>query len=213
MLFSGLMTTNVQAVPPSIIESEASTGATAKVEVHDEYIHGEPILIPIQLHNPGPGRISVPDLATRPWLVHFQLVLPTGHDQLRKNPPAPDEDQGTMVSVAQRGNRHVLLGNPFQPKHETWGYEVQIQIHLNDEVVTLPAKHTLPLVPALPVASDFGGYSNIQEVHLKCFLHCGYIEVPMVIVSISIWPMKNPSTYILISTCTTPTTRFRRCYP
>lgn len=154
LLVRGLTPTNAQAAPPSMIEAEASTGAVAKVELHNEYIHGEPILIPIQLHNPGPGRIEVPDLATRPWLVHFQLVLPTGHDQLRKN-AAPDEDHGTMVSVAPRGNRHVLLEIPSSRTMKPGQYEVQIEIELNDEVVTLP-KHEFSLVSARPVVSDFG---------------------------------------------------------
>ena len=154
LLLGELTPTIAQAAPPSIIQAEASMGATAKVEVHTEYIQGEPILIPIQLHNPGPGRINVPDLATRPWLVHFQLVLPTGHDQLRKN-SAPDEDHGTMVSVAPRGNRHVLLEIPSSRSMKPGDYEVQIDIQLSDEVISLPS-HKFSLVSAIPTASDFG---------------------------------------------------------
>jgi hypothetical protein len=141
-----------QAGTPMILEAQATDGAKARVELRDEYIHDEPMLIPISLVNPGSERIEIPDLATRPWLVEFHLVLPTGNDQVRKN-ATPDEDPGTRLSVTPRGQRMVLLEVPASSSLKAGEYSMEVWIRLPGETLVLP-KVKLSILPAQPLAVD-----------------------------------------------------------
>jgi hypothetical protein len=130
----------------------AESGASAKAEIRSEYIQGEPIPVPISLVNTTAQRVVVPDLATRPWLVEFHLVLPQGNDQVRKN-SAPDQDPGTSISIAPRGQRRVLLEVPASARLKPGEYILEIQIVLSSERIILPAK-PISIVAANPVSAE-----------------------------------------------------------
>jgi len=140
------------AIPPRIVEVQAESGVSAKAEIRAEYIQGEPIPVPISLVNATAQRVVVPDLATRPWLVEFHLVLPQGNDQVRKN-SAPDADPGTSISIAPRGQRRVLLEVPASTRLRPGEYSLEVQIVLPSERLILPSQ-PISIVAADPVSAD-----------------------------------------------------------
>jgi len=85
--------------------------AQVEVELPSELLVGEQVVVAITLRNSGATAISVDDLASRPWLVEFELDAGKG-GKIRRATAAPAVDPGGRIELRPASSRRVLLEIP-----------------------------------------------------------------------------------------------------
>lgn len=135
-----------EEVPP------APATATVSADLRPEYIHGEPILVRFTVANDTTSSLKFADLASRPWLVRFELVDQTGKKTTWYNTP-PAEDPGGRWAIQPRAQRMVLLEIPSSARLKRGKYTLKVHIQNGDEKLSLEP-HRFTLTGADPVWND-----------------------------------------------------------
>ncbi len=142
-----------QSPPPEEAPKEAKrSGPELLTDLRPEYIQGEKVMVRFTLTNPLSSPVQFADLATRPWLVHFELVDKAGKKQTWYTTP-PEEDPGGTWTIAPRAQRKVLLEIPSSSRLKKGEYTMTVRILDDAGELILPA-HAMAVVPAQPVAGD-----------------------------------------------------------
>jgi len=130
----------------------AAAAVAVSADLRPEYIHGEPILVRFTLANESTSSLEFADLASRPWLVRFELVDKAGKKTTWYNTP-PDEDPGGQWTIQPRGQRMVLLEVPSSARLKKGEYTLKVHIQDGDEKLSLEP-HRFTLSSANPVWGD-----------------------------------------------------------
>ncbi len=142
------------ADPASASSAGAFPGVDVSVELRDEYVQGVPFLVAIGLRNTTGKTAIVPDLAARPWLVRFDLVLPDGRSVRRATTP-PESDSGRTASIPPAGQRRTLLEIPGAASTPVGPYRLDVQL-LDGETPSLLASGSIRVAAPKPVGGDLG---------------------------------------------------------
>ena len=136
-----------------------------------EYLHGEPILVPLRVWNSGDQAQEAPDLERRPWLVAFTFDQGNGELERRRTTP-PDTDPGRTVRLSPRSQRHTLLEIPASASLSPEEYRLQITLD-PDTMPKVLATNAIRVAQARPVEGDLGvGVSAAsREVLTTTWLH------------------------------------------
>ncbi len=91
------------------------------------YPLGRTILVTLTVENDGSAPLQTPDLGSRPWLVHFELVDSERHRQTRGSPTPPD-DSGATWEIPPRSRRQVVLAIPGSGGLQAGEWHLEIAI-------------------------------------------------------------------------------------
>lgn len=128
-------------------------GLTLEADLRGDYLQGGTIVVPITLRNDSPESMAVPDLRTRPWLVTFELRLPSGNMQTRRT-AVPEQDDGRTVLLQPGAERSVLLEIPSGAKLAAGSYQLGVTVELGRDAPGVVMPRTVRVGPARPVAGD-----------------------------------------------------------
>lgn len=136
------------APPPVATASDVELTA----ELRDEYLVGEPILVRFTARNTAAEGRAFADLASRPWLVRFEIKDSAGKSQTWYSTP-PETDSGKRWSIGARGQKRALLEIPSSARLAKGSYTLIIHVLDDGGERVLPA-HAFRLAPAAPVAGQ-----------------------------------------------------------
>jgi hypothetical protein len=144
-------------VPPegagAAVEAVVPAAAVVQAELRSEYILGEKLIVPVILRNSSESVVTVPDLATRPWLVTFHLRLPIGEKQRRRT-AAPVTDPGRTIDLRPGESRRVLIEIPSGGALKAGDHQLGVSVEMGGKEPVLLESRTIRLAPARPVAGD-----------------------------------------------------------
>jgi hypothetical protein len=139
--------TPVKAASPPV-ESAPVDGVVVSADLRRDYLAGFPLLVRLTVRNTGSASTTFPDLASRPWLVHFLCEGPEGQKSERFSTP-PQIDTTASWTLAPGGYRTVLLEIPSSGAFGPGDWKLTVK--LASPAVTLPTS-TLRLATPTPVA-------------------------------------------------------------
>jgi hypothetical protein len=123
-----------------------------EADLQSVYPAGRTIVVTLTLENDGAVPLQTPDLASRPWLVHFELADDERHRQTRSS-QAPAADPGGTWEIAPKSRRQVVLGIPGSGGLHPGDWKVEVAI---DELDLPHATGTFTLRPPGVTAVDLG---------------------------------------------------------
>lgn len=102
-------------------------GLTLSTDLRDDYLAQNKLLVRFTVRNDTSAALTFPDLAARPWLVHFWVTDTRGDKtELFNTPPATDP--GTTWTISPRGRRSVLLEVPTSAAFKAGDYTFDVQL-------------------------------------------------------------------------------------
>ena len=134
---------------PAGVETTFASGLVARAEFADEALEGFPVVLNLEVRNPTDQLLKSPDFGTRPHLVHFKLVSPSGAVTERFNTP-PSFDTGGDWSIPAGSRRSVRLEIPSSAGFAGGTWSVTVLAGEREDIATFPAK-TVRLAPPRPV--------------------------------------------------------------
>lgn len=142
---------------PAPVGTDAATsplpaGVRVATDLRSEYLTGFPLLVTVTVYNDGATTVKVPDLYSRPHLVHFRLDGPRGRSDRYTTPPAIDSD--AEWSVPPGGSRRALIEVPSSAGFVSGAWTVGVRLALPGGNIDIPAR-PITLAPAAPVGGSF----------------------------------------------------------
>ena len=133
-----------------------------EADLRPVYPLGRTIVVTLTLENDGAEPLRTPDLSSRPWLVHFQLVDADGDRQTRSSQAPPDDAGGTW-EIPPRSRRQVVLSIPGSGGLGAGEWNVEIAI---DELELAHPTGTFTLRPIGVTAVDLAPAGTDDRIDL-----------------------------------------------
>ena len=141
------------------------------VDLRGEYLAGELIEIRLEFFNPREDEaLSVPDYASRPWLISFEVENAEG--QVRRAYATPPEtDPGGEWRLAARARRQVRMGVPTSSSLPPGDYQLSLEVSQADGVLSV-GPHAIHLARARPVRGALSrDVLTLDQVSQSLWLH------------------------------------------
>jgi hypothetical protein len=133
-----------------------------ETDLQPVYPLGRTIVVTLTVENDGATPLRTPDLSSRPWLVHFELVDAERHRQTRSSQAPPDDAGGTW-EIPPRSRRQVVLAIPGSGGLHAGEWHVEIAI---DELELAPPTGTFTLRPPGVTAVDLAPAGTEDTIDL-----------------------------------------------
>ena len=141
-----------QGAPPEVPAVAPNTDVSLKVDLRAEYLAGETMLVRFTAQNDATQSRGFADLASRPWLVRFEIKNSAGKVQTWYTTP-PETDSGKQWTINARGQKRALLEIPSSARLPKGDYTLTIRV-LDDAGERVLPPHSFRLAPAAPVAGQ-----------------------------------------------------------
>lgn len=136
-LSAGLALAQEPAKTPAETPVVDNSAVEVSADLRAEYLHQEDMLVRFVARNPSDVAAPFADIASRPWLVRFDITYPDGRTQPWYNTP-PEVDPGQSWRIVPRGQRRALLMVPNSARLPLGDYALTVRIMDDQRELILP---------------------------------------------------------------------------